>query len=221
MTVLNVSGTYTAEEIVTGFEVSLVLDVSSSMNSNNRMTNLRSAAREFESTVLANNTNAPLGLITISMIPYSAVVNSGTVILPYLNINRTHNYSTCPMFEDSIFTTNALNLGSYYDHVSHFPYGGSNDSPINPDVAWCFTGDQNATIPHTTSESDLHDAINDLHAYGNTAIDMDMKWAWLCSIPAQNLLKPASPVSPALVCHPSRRVVPNSSPSPTYSKYWC
>jgi hypothetical protein len=111
MTVLNVSGTSTAEERVTDFEVSLVLDVSSSMNSNNRMTNLRPAAREFVSTVLANNTNAPQGLITISMRSYSAVVNSGTVILPYLNINRTHNYSTCPMFDYSIFTTTALGSG--------------------------------------------------------------------------------------------------------------
>lgn len=170
MTAINVSGASTAEERVTDVEVSLVLDVSSSMNSNNRMTNLRPAAREFVSTVLANNTNAPQGLITISMIPYSAVVNPGTVISPYLNINRSHNYSTCPMFDDSIFTTTALNLESCYDHVSHFSYGGSNDSPINPDVTWCFTGDQNAIIPHTTSESDLHNAINDLHAYGNTAI---------------------------------------------------
>ncbi len=176
MTVLNVSGSSTAEERVTDVEVSLVLDVSSSMNSNNRMTNLRPAAREFVSAVLANNTNAPQGLITISMIPYSAVVNPGTVISPYLNINRTHNFSTCPMFDDSVFTTTALNLGSSYDHVSHYSYGGSNDTPINPDVTWCFTGDQNAIIPHTTSESDLHDAINDLHAYGNTAIDMGVKW---------------------------------------------
>jgi hypothetical protein len=57
-----------------------------------------------------------------------------------------------------------------------FSYGGSNESPINPDVACCFTGDQNAITPHTTSESEAHVAINDLHAYGNTAIDMDMKW---------------------------------------------
>ncbi len=176
MTVLNVSGSSTAEERVTDVEVSLVLDVSSSMNSNSRMSNLRPAAREFVSTVLANNTNAPQGLITISIIPYSAVVNPGTVISPFLNINRTQNYSTCPMFDDSVFTTTELDLDASYDQVSHFSYGGSNDTPINPDVTWCFTGDQNAIIPHTTNESDLHDAINDLHAYGNTAIDMGVKW---------------------------------------------
>ncbi|AGI66829.1 hypothetical protein OAN307_c11270 [Octadecabacter antarcticus 307] len=176
MSSLTVSGSSTAEERVSDVEISLVLDVSSSMNSNNRMTNLRPAAREFVTTVLANNTNAPQGLITISMIPYSAVVNPGTDIAPHLNINRTHEYSTCPMFDDTEFTTTALNLGASYDHVSHFSYGGSNDMPINPNYTWCFAGDLNAIKPHTTNEADLHTAINNLHAYGNTAIDMGVKW---------------------------------------------
>ena len=176
MSTLSVSGNSTAEERVTDVEVSLVLDVSSSMNSNSRMTNLRPAARDFVSTVLANNTNAPQGLITISMIPYSAVVNVGTTIAPLLNIDRNHNYSTCPMFDDDIFDTTALDLSAEYDHIAHFSYGGSNDTPINADYTWCFTGDTNAIIPHTTNEADLHTAINDLHAYGNTAIDMGVKW---------------------------------------------
>jgi hypothetical protein len=117
MTVLNVSGTSTAEERVTDFEVSLVLDVSSSMNSNNRMTNLRPAAREFVSTVLANNTNAPQGLITISMIPYSAVVNSGTDILPYLDINRTHKGTFINSELPNRTTIKTITYGAIIDHL--------------------------------------------------------------------------------------------------------
>ncbi len=178
LTTLNVSGASTAEERVTDVEVSLVLDVSGSMASNNRITNLRPAARDFVTTVLANNTNAPNGLITISMVPYSAVVNTGPLISPLLDINRTHNFSTCPLFDDnSWFNTTTLDLSITYDHVAHFDpawYSG-NAEPIN--YPWCHVeDDQNFIIPVTSSETVLHDAIDDLEPYGNTAIDMGMKW---------------------------------------------
>ena len=178
LTTLTVSGSSTAEERVTDVEVSLVLDVSGSMNSNNRITNLRPAARDFVSTVLANNTNAPQGLITISMIPYSAVVNPGTDIIPHLNINRAHTYSTCPLFDTDMFSSTTLNLSDSYDHVAHFDpdwYWDSDDyEPIK--YPWCHLGDHNSIVPLTTDENALHTAINALEPYGNTAIDMGMKW---------------------------------------------
>lgn len=177
LTALNVSGASTAEERVTDVEVSLVLDVSSSMNSNNRITNLRPAARDFVSTVLANNTNAPQGLITVSMIPYSAVVNVGTDIEPHLNINRTHNFSTCPLFENDVwFETTALDLSITYDHVSHFDPDWFSADPEPIEDPWCHVGDNNAIVPVTSDETTLHNAIDDLTPYGNTAIDMGMKW---------------------------------------------
>lgn len=75
-----VRGGSTAEERVSDVEVSLVLDVSSSMLSNQRFDNLVPAAHDFIDTIMANNTNAPEGLITLSIIPYSAVVNTGPAI---------------------------------------------------------------------------------------------------------------------------------------------
>ena len=180
---LTVSGTSSAEERVTDVEVSLVLDVSGSMNSNNRIQNLRPASRDFVTTVLANNTNAPQGLITISIVPYSAVVNPGTLIEPYLNINRSHEESACLLFDDSEFTTTALDLTATYEHVAHFDPDWHSDSDSASDgnnrikYPWCHTGDHNAIIPHSTNESDLHDAIDAIVPYGNTAIDMGVKWA--------------------------------------------
>jgi len=175
---LTVSGTSTAEERVSDVEVSLVLDVSTSMNKNSRMTNLRPAAREFVSTVLANNTNAPQGLITISMVPYSATVNPGPAIIPDLNINRTQDYSTCPLFPSlASFSTTTLDLTQTYDQVGHFDYETYQQGNGPIDNPWCFTGSDNAIIPHTSNIGILHTAINELDAYGNTAIDMGMKWA--------------------------------------------
>jgi len=177
MTALTVSGTSTAEERVTDVEVSLVLDVSSSMDRNSRIVNMRSAARDFVTAVLANNTNAPNGLITISMIPYSAVVNPGPVITPRIEsiIDRNHQYSSCLLFDDSNFTTTELDMSRTYDHVAHFGYNGygSDWAVTQP---WCFVGSENAIVPLTTNETTLHTAIDALDPWGNTAIDMGMKW---------------------------------------------
>ncbi|PWG16021.1 hypothetical protein DFK10_13995 [Salibaculum griseiflavum] len=178
LSTLKVSSTSTAEERVSDVEVSLVLDVSGSMDRNNRIQNLRPAAREFVSTVLANNTNAPNGLITISMIPYSAVVNPGTQISPFLNISRTHPHSTCPLFEDDVFDTTELDLSETYDHVSHFDPDWYWDSRYNNPIKypWCHEGDHNGIVLTTSNEGLLHNAIDALQPYGNTAIDMGMKW---------------------------------------------
>lgn len=177
VTSLTVRGGSTAEESVSDVEVSLVLDLSGSMARNNRIQNLRPAARDFVSTVLENNDGSPQGLITVSVVPYSAVVNPGPQIIPHLNINRSHNYSTCPLFETSLFSTTALNLGTEYNHVSHFdPYwhNYSDTTPIS--YPWCHVGSHNAVAVHSTNETNLHSYINDLTPYGNTAIDMGVKW---------------------------------------------
>ncbi|MBU2993932.1 pilus assembly protein [Octadecabacter sp. 1_MG-2023] len=181
LSTFTVVGASTAEERVTDVEVSLILDVSGSMSRNERIENLRPAARTFVSTVLANNTNAPNGLITISIVPYSAVVNPGQDIINTGNllIDRTHHYSTCPLFEnDALFETTELDLDFAYPHVAHFDpdWYSSDAEPIgNP---WCHDheNDMNAIVPLSTDEDLLHDAIDALEPYGNTAIDMGMKW---------------------------------------------
>ncbi|WP_281983323.1 TadE/TadG family type IV pilus assembly protein [Thalassorhabdomicrobium marinisediminis] len=170
---LTVTGASSAEERVADVEVSLILDVSGSMLRNRRIQNLRPAAREFVTTVLDNNTNAPNGLITISMIPYSAVVNVGTEIAPLMNITRSSFASTCPLFPDyNMFRTIELDLAQPYEHVSHFSLDSSPPSN-NP---WCFMGNDNAIVAHSSSETVLHNAIDALSPYGNTAIDMGVKW---------------------------------------------
>ena len=181
LTTLTVSGSSTAEERVSDVEVSSILDVSGSMASNNRIENLRPAARDFVTTVLANNTNAPQGLITISMIPYSAVVNPGTDIVNYLDangaVNRAHFYSTCLLFDSDIFDTTELDLTTTtYEHVSHFDPDWVPADAVPIADPWCHVGNHNAIVTHSTNESDLHTAITALEPYGNTAIDMGMKW---------------------------------------------
>jgi len=177
ITDLQAPASSTAEERVSNVEISLVLDISSSMLSNRRFTNLKPAARDFVSTVLAsNNTNAG-GLVTVSMVPYSAVVNPGSAITDQLNVANTHNYSSCLLFPDSAFNSIALDTTRTYDRVAHFDYGASTNTYATPITRpWCYTGTENQIVVHSSSETDLDNAINALAPFGNTAIDLGAKW---------------------------------------------
>jgi len=215
LTVLNVNGVSTAEERIGNVEISLVLDVSGSMNTNNRLTNLIPAAENFVTTLLGEAADQPAdtsdNLITISIVPYNATVNPGVDIAAGFNVAQTHDESTCLLFEDAIFNTTALDLSATYEHVAHFEFSNANrNSKItNP---WCrahtaegtVPDDLNSILPITSDVSDLHDAINDLVAGGNTAIDMGMKWgAALLDPSTQALFSAGGPAAtPTTVDHP-------------------
>lgn len=176
--VLSAPAAGTAEERVSNVEVSLVLDVSSSMLSNNRFNNLKPAAREFVTTVLDNNGAAPDGLVSVSMIAYSAVVNPGADVAAQLNVTNTHDHSACLIFPDSEFNSITFDQSRTYERLGHFDYGASTNYYATPITRpWCFPGSENEMMVHSTSESDLHTAINSLQPFGNTAIDLGAKWA--------------------------------------------
>ncbi len=168
----------TAEERISNVEISLVLDISSSMLSDRRFDNLKPAARTFVDTVLANNsTSSTAGLVSVSMIPYSAVVNPGPAITNQMNLSATHTYSACPLFPDSSFTTTGLDLSRLYARVGHFDYGASTNTNATPITRpWCYPGTLNQIVVHSTSNTALHNAINSLAPFGNTAIDLGAKW---------------------------------------------
>ena len=214
LTVLDVNGVSTAEERIGNVEISLVLDVSGSMNTNNRLTDLRPAARDFVTTLLGEAADQPAdtsdSLITISIVPYNASVNPGEDIAAGFDLIQTHDKSTCLIFEDSIFNTTALDLNATYEHIAHFEYSpDSHNSMItNP---WCRThegfgnvpDDLNAILPISSDVSDLHDAIDDLVAGGNTAIDVGMKWGTALLDPStQGLFNTGPAATTTTVDHP-------------------
>lgn len=176
-TVWTVAGSSTAEERVSDVEISLVVDVSSSMLSNSRLTNLRVAAKEFIETTLEANIDSELGLTSISIVPYSAVVNMGEDIAGYMNLSDEHDKSYCGLFEDSEFSDTDIDQGAARNRVSDFDYGAATNYYIHPvPRPWCFFPTENAILVHSFNESDLDDSIDDLVGFGNTAIDLGVKW---------------------------------------------
>ncbi|MGB5869233.1 MAG: pilus assembly protein TadG-related protein [Albidovulum sp.] len=143
-------GAGTAEERVGQVEISLVLDVSGSMNSNNRLTNLKPAAKAFIDQMF--DTVEP-GKLSISLITYSTQVSAGPQLLQYFDrdANSQHNKSSCLEFNSGDFNTTAMypsGSGHTYRQNGHFDpfYRTSN---IDSYGLWNCPKDANEAYRHT------------------------------------------------------------------------
>lgn len=115
-----------AAERVGNVEVALVLDVSGSMLDNGRMTNMKEAARNFVTTLLADDTE---GRVSITLVPYNGQVNLGPRLATKYNLQgapsgnrdvyvqslgawRTWNLnnSRCADLPASVYTANSAEI---------------------------------------------------------------------------------------------------------------
>ncbi|WP_417523746.1 pilus assembly protein TadG-related protein [Marinovum sp.] len=74
-----------AEEKIANVEISMVLDISGSMRDNNRLENLKPAAKNFVDKVMTSETN---GVTTLNLVPYAGQVNPGKDMFSYFNGKR-------------------------------------------------------------------------------------------------------------------------------------
>ncbi len=173
----------TAEERIDGVEISLVLDVSGSMNSNNRLTNLISAANDFVDTMDENSAD---GDLSISIVPYATQVSVPDTLMDQFNVSDEHSYSNCINFEGSDYDTASMSGTQTYQRTMHFgPWYEYDGMVENPRV---LLGDTDSSLPVCEAlpgreilaiQSDttvLKNYISNLTARGNTSIDVGMKW---------------------------------------------
>lgn len=160
-----------ASERINKVEISMVLDVSGSMDDNSKMANLKTAADEFVDTLLADTSE---DLVSISLVPYSEHVNAGPEILSYLNVNWKHGYSHCIEMPDSVFGSAALDFSRTYDQMQHFQwnYFGSNERTDTVCPRYTYERIQ----PWSQNANALKSQINKLTPRAGTSIFMGMKW---------------------------------------------
>lgn len=170
---LHTSGIATAEERIANVEISMVLDISGSMGSNNKIGNLRNAATEFVETVIKESDS---GLTTVNVVPYNATVNLGSTVASYYNLEDSHDYSNCAIFPSSAFNTVTLNPASELKRLAHFDLWSTSTSSTPSFRSWCADDDYGAIVVHSSDEDALKAHIASLGADGNTAIDLGMKW---------------------------------------------
>ena len=195
---LTVPASGIAEERIGDVEISLVLDVSGSMNSNSRLTNLKSAAKDFVETMVDNTDD---GRLSISIVPYATQVAVPETLFNTLNASisgdvdvdtvldlgtadaasNQQGYSHCLHFSSDDFNSAALDPTDRWKQAMHFSpwsdFDGRDDDPkklVSTPV--CRTDDASEVLVLEKDETTLKNYIDGLWASGNTSIDIGMKW---------------------------------------------
>lgn len=176
---LGVGGLSAAEVRIPNLEVVLVLDVSGSMSSNNKIDNLRVAAKEFVDLVLGHSEP---GSTVISVVPFSFSVSPPLSIYNALAVEETHQYSTCLEFKDNDYTHATLTSGSsslsngipVNQMIYTSVYGGFDD--LNQSWRSCYNNDYMRILPYSFSIPELYAKIDALQPDGNTSGNEGMNW---------------------------------------------
>jgi Flp pilus assembly protein TadG len=176
-----------AEEKVNKVEISMVLDISGSMNTGTKMQEMQDAASEFIDSVLTTDTE---DLISINLVPYSQHVNAGEQIFNRMNIDQTDNYGDpilvyadayCIEFDNSDFNSVVLDTSKTYDPMQHFQWNyysieSGNQTNTMHDTM-CPRNDYEAIVPMSQNAAYLKSQINQLQPRAGTQIFLGMKWA--------------------------------------------
>jgi len=176
---MTAAGTSTAEVRIPKLEGILVLDVSGSMSWNNKLVNLKVAAKDFVSTVI--NSSEP-GNTVLSIVPFSFSVSPPESIYKTLAVNETHNYSTCLEFKDNDYHNPTLTSGASahsngipVDQMIYTSVYGSFDN-LNDSWRACYNDEYMRILPYSTSITALHAKIDALQPDGNTSGNEGMNW---------------------------------------------
>ena len=179
---LNATAAGVAEERIANVEISMVLDISGSMGTGSKMSQLRTAATSFVNTVLSP---ANQDLVSVSLVPYSQHVNAGPLIYNELNTNHRHNYSHCVEMADTAYYSTALDLSTTYERMQHFQWNYSNGHNSLTDTI-CPRYSYERITPFSQDASALNAQIAQLQPRAGTQIFMGMKWAAAMLDPAFN-----------------------------------
>lgn len=184
--VLRAPAATTAEERIDGVEISLVLDVSGSMNWNRRLRNLKIAAKDFVDTMIDNS---PDGNLSISIIPYATQVSLPDEMISQFNVSAEHSYSNCVNFASADFRSAAINPAAPLQRTMHFDpwyrFDGRGSSPMeligmdrgyDSSLPVCEAMPNREILPLSKDRATLKSYIDNLWARGNTSIDVGMKW---------------------------------------------
>lgn len=178
---LSAPASSTAEESIGGVEISLVLDVSGSMDRNNRLPNLKIAAHDFVDQMIDNTED---GKLSISIIPYATQVSIPDNMMDEFTVTGENPHSNCINFPGGDFSSTSLNPSTSRPRTLHFDvftsssHSRSDGRPKNKlvDFPICEDDDAREVMLLQKDRNKLKNFITALEAHGNTSIDIGMKW---------------------------------------------
>lgn len=207
---LQATGSSTAQEEIGNVEISLVLDISGSMNENiyyptnssydgrypTRMDKLRPAALTFVDKMFktVQPASAPAGRLSISIVPYNQQVTLGPRTSVGFNLSTDHRQNTCADIETlpdgdfAISSTRALQrtmFGDSFDYWGQPALGqGSWTLQTRTNIANCPNASAAAVLAFANDQTTINTAINNLSPGGDTAIDVGARWGLALLDPA-------------------------------------
>lgn len=180
---LQVPASSIAEESVGAIEVSLILDVSGSMNRNNKLPNLKVAAKDFVDQMADNTLD---GNLSISIVPYATQVSLPEEMFDEYATSGTNEHSRCINFPGSVFSNTSVNQNTEFQRTMHFdPWYSTDVRPQNAIVGEdsgqrtlpvCESAASREILPFQKDRDVLKNYIDGMFGRGNTSIDVGMKW---------------------------------------------
>lgn len=188
-----------AMQAITNVEIAMVLDVSRSMIlPDTKLASLKAAAKEFVTTVLANDTE---NRTSIAIVPYNGQVNLGSVLAAKYNITPQHNIVSnvnCVDLPASVYTTNTLSRTLAMPQTGYVDAYSGTDAPNNiwralndsgnalPNALnrWCPPQPTNIIRLPSNNVGTMHTQIDALVGIGATSINAGLKWGMAMLDPA-------------------------------------
>ncbi|WP_254435890.1 TadE/TadG family type IV pilus assembly protein [Ruegeria arenilitoris] len=156
----------TAEESVGLAEISIVMDVSTSI----ALQELKDATKSIITQIGTKN-GTWSSEVSFSLIPYSSQVNAGESLLQYYNLDRFHDHSHCVNFIDNEFSKPDLSLTRLLEQTAHFDPYTETKEPIEHPV--CPVRPGSAILPFQNNKTVLHDYVDGLTKLSNPVADED------------------------------------------------
>ncbi len=168
---LQAEGGATAANAVANLEISMVLDISGSMGGS-KIEDLKTAAKSFVSDMVGSEDTTT----TISIVPYNATVNLGESMEGYFALEDLHEFSYCGAFTTAEFASTSVTPDQFIEQLGHFDPVSTSQTEGETNYTWCHEGDTAAVLPLSSDVNALNTRIDSFTAWGNTAIDLGVKW---------------------------------------------
>lgn len=189
-----------AEQRITNVEISMVLDVSGSM-AGTKLTNLKTAARNFVTTVLGGDGD---DRISINIVPYNGQVNLGPTLRSKFNATANPGVPNvnCIDLPSSVYgsmtmsRTLTMPMTAHADTYSSTTRGTSYlaiqghtlDASNRPSNNWCPPSTGNVVSVMGTDIETLKTKIDAFEAIGATSINAGLRWGLTLLDPGQRPL---------------------------------
>lgn len=184
---LKVSAVAEAREAKRNIELSLMLDMSGSMITNNRIGKLKNAAKGFIDQVLTVETREHT---TISIVPYAGQVNIGQQVFDRLrgSTSRKHNYSSCFTLTADDHKKSAPDFSTRGQvlHYTQWNFG-------RKDMNWWWCPDETTSVTyHSNDAAHLKARIDSMVMHDGTGTHHAMQWGFWLLDPASKKITEAA-----------------------------